>query len=134
MSRWNCLFGKPQASVLREGAQALSLFFMAALVGSAGCTPSSQSPQDPQAAVIARGRTLYAAHCMACHNSNPARPGALGPEVIGASLELLEARVLRASYPAGYTPKRKTAQMAKLPHLAPDLPALHAYLNSPSSP
>jgi hypothetical protein len=48
--------------------------------------------------------------------------------VAGSSPELLEARVLHAEYPPGYTPKRTSEQMVAFPHLAGDLDALHAYL------
>ena len=50
---------------------------------------------------------------------DPRTDGSLGPAVAGASLELLTARVLRAEYPAGYTPKRETRVMVPLPHLEP---------------
>lgn len=75
-----------------------------------------------------RGRAVYVANCQACHAADPNLDGALGPAVAGSSLELLEARVLHAEYPPGYTPKRTSGQMVALPHLADDLPALHAYL------
>lgn len=97
----------------------------------AGCSkkapPSSAAPATVQTAE--RGRATYVAQCTACHNNDPKRPGAVGPEVFGASLPLLEARILRAEYPAGYKPKRTTHAMAALPHLKPELEALHAYLN-----
>ena len=76
-----------------------------------------------------RGRAVYTASCTACHAADPTKDGALGPAVAGSSLELLEARILRAEYPPGYTPKRQGAVMAALPHLEDDIPALHAYLN-----
>lgn len=76
-----------------------------------------------------RGRAIYSTQCIACHNSDPHLAGALGPEVFGSSKELLEARILRAEYPAGYKPKRETHSMVPLPHLKPELDAIHAYLN-----
>lgn len=75
-----------------------------------------------------KGKAVYAANCLACHNRDPAKPGSLGPEVNGASRELLEARVIRGEYPAGYTPKRTSTLMQPLPKLAPDIDALAAYL------
>ena len=81
-------------------------------------------------ALAKRGRAVYQSHCLACHNHDPNVDGALGPSIAGASPELLEARVLRAEYPLGYTPKRPTANMVALPHLEADLPALAAYLAS----
>lgn len=102
----------------------------AAPVAPATSAPQSASapagPPDPE-----RGRAIYLGNCTACHNMNPALPGALGPEIAGASRELLEARVIRGEYPAGYTPKRGTTLMVPLPQLSGDIDHLHAYLAQP---
>ena len=42
--------------------------------------------------------------------------------------ELLEAKLVRGTYPPGYTPKRPTAIMPPQPQLAKEIPALAAYL------
>ncbi|MEQ1878423.1 MAG: cytochrome c, partial [Bdellovibrionia bacterium] len=73
----------------------------------------------------------YMSACIACHNSDPKVDGILGPAIHGSSKELLEARILRAEYPTGYTPKRNSKTMVALPHLKGDIDALVAYLNSP---
>jgi mono/diheme cytochrome c family protein len=70
------------------------------------------------------------ANCIACHSQNPAMDGALGPAVAGSSYELIEARVMRAEYPPGYTPKRDSRVMIALPHLKDQIGALAAYLDS----
>ena len=75
-----------------------------------------------------RGRQVYLGQCTACHASDPSQPGPVGPEIKGSSRELLEAKVLRGSYPPGYKPKRPTAVMPPQPQVANDLPALEAYL------
>jgi mono/diheme cytochrome c family protein len=77
-----------------------------------------------------KGRTLYSLHCMTCHNVNPAKDGSLGPGLQAPSLELLQARIQRGEYPAGYTPKRSTRIMQKLPLTDEEVRSLHAYLNS----
>jgi mono/diheme cytochrome c family protein len=87
--------------------------------------PETQSPEQ----LAARGRVVYMANCIACHNMDPNVDGALGPAISGSSHELLEERVLRAAYPAGYTPKRDSTTMIALPYLAADIDALTAYLN-----
>lgn len=102
--------------------------------------PSAEPKQNPPATQLADSRTpaemieagrgVYNGNCTACHASNPAMDGALGPAVAGSSPALLEARVLRGEYPEGYTPKRKTRVMVALPHLEPKLPELAAYLGS----
>ena len=88
------------------------------------------SPEQQQAALLARGKAVYSTSCTACHNIDPKLPGAIGPEVSGSSKELLEARVLTATYPPGYQPKRNTHQMAALPQLKYEIEALYLYLNS----
>ena len=77
-----------------------------------------------------KGQTLYTLHCIACHNPNPAKDGSLGPALAGSSLDLLVARVTRGEYPPGYTPKRSTHIMQKLPLTEEEVQVLHAYLNS----
>jgi mono/diheme cytochrome c family protein len=97
------------------------------LLAAAGLTAacSESRPLDPAAE---RGRQIYLAQCIACHNTDPSLPGAVGPEIRGSSRELLEAKVVRGTYPPGYTPKRPTKIMPPQPGLAPDIPDLAAFL------
>ncbi|MGH7825384.1 MAG: c-type cytochrome, partial [Candidatus Binatia bacterium] len=46
-----------------------------------------------------RGRAVYVANCIACHNRDPSKDGPLGPAVLGSPKELLEALLLRNEYP-----------------------------------
>ncbi len=117
-------------------------FFWVLILGGflAGCEanppPSASTPKSaetltsenksPTESLSARGKKVYQASCTTCHNANPKLPGNVGPEVWGSSLELLEARVLKAEYPTTYKPKRATKAMAPLPHLKNELSALHA--------
>ena len=91
--------------------------------------PAAMEPRSEDELVEA-GRSAYNANCIACHNMDPTHDGALGPAVAGSSYELIEARVMRAAYPEGYTPKRDTRVMVALPHLEPRLKELAAYLAS----
>jgi mono/diheme cytochrome c family protein len=77
-----------------------------------------------------KGKTVYLTSCIACHNVDPAKPGALGPAVAGSSKELLKARILEAKYPAGYKPKKNTKLMVPMPQNKGDIDALYEYLNS----
>ena len=92
-------------------------------------SPAASAPRS-EAELVAAGRSVYNANCIACHAMDPRQDGALGPAVAGSSLELLEARVLRGEYPAGHVPKRPSRVMVPLPHLEPQLPELAAYLGS----
>ncbi len=93
-----------------------------------GCDGSLE-PQTDNAELVARGRAVYVMNCTACHNTDPAKPGPVGPAILGSSLELVRTRLSEATYPEGYTPKRATKQMAPMPHLAKHSEALFAFLN-----
>jgi mono/diheme cytochrome c family protein len=100
---------------------ALAALALALAVG--GCSESGLSPSAE------RGRQVYLAHCIACHNTDPAQPGAVGPPLRGSSRELLEAKVVNGTYPAGYTPKRPTKVMVPITAVTPaDVGALADYL------
>jgi mono/diheme cytochrome c family protein len=76
-----------------------------------------------------QGRTVYQNVCIACHNGNPNLDGSLGPAVAGASEQLIYARVIDGTYPAGYEPKRpESGVMPQFEYLKPEIPALTAYL------
>ena len=90
--------------------------------------PDPTPPTASQQELAARGRSVYMANCIACHAPDPSQEGGLGPAVVGASRELLEARVLRAEYPPGYTPKKTTQMMIPLQHLETEIDALFAFL------
>jgi mono/diheme cytochrome c family protein len=101
---------------------ALALAAALALAGAACGRDEAASP------AAQRGRQVYLAQCIACHNIDPAQPGPVGPPVKGASREVLEAKILRGTYPPGYTPARPTSVMPPQPALAPEIDALAAYL------
>ena len=98
-----------------------------------GGTPTPEPAKEATLSLEERveaGRSVYNANCIACHNLDPTKDGVLGPAIAGASMPLIEARVMRAEYPEGYAPKRPTKVMVALPHLEPKLPELAAYLES----
>ena len=102
-------------------------FGLVTAIALVGCSQQSAGPQLSEAAK--RGKAVYDGVCIACHNPNPALDGSLGPANAGASHELIEARVLRAEYPPGYTPKRSSKAMPAMPHLADKIDDLYAYLS-----
>lgn len=93
-----------------------------------GCSNDSDQPGSAKSADWQRGRAAYVANCVACHNNDPSKDGPIGPALQGSSRELLEARVLSTSYPAGYKPKRPTKVMPQFPFLKNEIPYLAAYL------
>jgi len=94
----------------------------------AGTSAPSPSASTPPGGSAAQGKQVWLAQCVVCHNADPSKDGAIGPAVKGASRELLEARVVHASYPPGYTPKRQTKVMPARPDLAASVPDLYVYL------
>ena len=89
---------------------------------AAGCAQEKLSPEAE------RGRQIYQSQCIACHNPDPAQAGPIGPEVKGASEDVLRAKIVTGGYPQGYKPKRPTQIMQPMPPLANDIPNLAAYL------
>ncbi len=91
------------------------------------CAPVTLAKGDP-----AKGKEIFQENCQWCHGypdvGVPSGPNP-SPAVTGSSRELLEARVLRASYPPGYKPKNPTKKMKPLPALEPSIDDLFAFLN-----
>ena len=105
--------------------------FRAAMPAALACAALACGAGDEGAgedAAIARGKTVYENVCTACHHRDPRQAGALGPELVGASRELIEAKVLRNEYPPGYAPRRPGVAMPKYEYLAPNTADLAAYL------
>jgi mono/diheme cytochrome c family protein len=103
-----------------------------ALIFLIGCTKAKNSSAPSETAqidLVQRGKLVYISNCISCHNANPQLNGALGPALAGASLELLQLKVVHGTYPKGYTPLRSSMQMPVFPHLEKDIEALHKYLN-----
>lgn len=113
---------------------ALCWLLAAALLAAAcseGSSPAAgaDAKLDPAlASARERGRKLYENVCIACHNADPTLQGSLGPPVAGASLELLEAKVLRGEYPPDYTPSRPSRAMPRFEYLNGRLGDVAAYL------
>ena len=93
-----------------------------------GCSKESDKAAQSKDPDWERGRAVYAANCVACHNTDPSRDGPIGPAIKGSSKELVESRVLNTQYPPGYKPKRDTKIMPQFPFLKSEIPYLTAYL------
>jgi mono/diheme cytochrome c family protein len=107
----------------------IRLIIVIGAVGLSACSkdsdPASQASKDPD---WKRGRAVYIANCVACHNSDPSRDGPIGPALKGSDPELIETRVLTSKYPPNYKPKRSTQVMPQFPFLKSEIPYLAAYL------
>lgn len=101
-------------------ALTLLLFTFAPFLASCG-------PEVPPS----EGQRIFAANCAMCHTMDPTAGGPRGPALAGASIELLQKKVLDGRYPAGYEPKRRTAMMPTFPGFEPYIPELAEYLQNP---
>jgi len=119
---------RPPCPPCLRGAIGLVVFLLFAV----GCKPAPEKAGASRAGDPGKGKQAYLANCIACHATDPSKDGPLGPAILGSSLPLIEARVMRAEYPAGYAPKRGTKTMQPLPFLKPSLPDLAAYLAGPA--
>ena len=86
------------------------------------------------AATLERGKRAYMAVCIQCHNKDPNKKGAIGPELIDAPIEVMNHKVATGVYPdvlpEGFVPKRKTKAMRKLPNSVKDVPDIYAWIQS----
>ena len=78
---------------------------------------------------IEKGRMVYFANCVSCHNNNPRKPGSIGPEVYGVSIDVLTQKIVSGKYPENYRPKRTSKIMPPMPHSNKEISSLHAFIN-----
>ena len=78
-----------------------------------------------------KGKVVYYANCISCHNYNPKKPGSIGPQIYGSSKELLSNKINFGIYPKNYKPKRSTKMMPLQPHSDKEIENLYAFLNAP---
>ena len=119
----------PRATGLADYRRRMRVIVLAAFAVLAAC---SNPCDDARLSAAAKdGCRSYHAACVKCHNGDPRADGMLGPAIAGSSLELLEHKVLKKTYPPGYQPKRPgsdTMRQEPLEHLRDKLPQLAAYL------
>jgi mono/diheme cytochrome c family protein len=104
----------------------LLMFFVLGLASA--CSEDSQTVGTPDPE---RGKRVYVATCIMCHNIDPSKRGSQGPAIRGASVQLLDAKVLHKRYPIGHKPKRKTKAMPTYPQLRKRIPDIAAFLAQP---
>ena len=79
---------------------------------------------------IEKGRMVYFANCVSCHNNNPKKPGSIGPVVYGVPIDVLTQKIVSGKYPENYRPKRTSKMMPLMPHLNSEISNLYAFINS----
>ena len=79
---------------------------------------------------IEKGRTVYFANCVSCHNNNPKKPGSIGPVVYGVPMDVLTQKIVSGKYPENYRPKRTSKIMPLMTHLNSEISNLYAFINS----
>jgi mono/diheme cytochrome c family protein len=113
---------------VKQESTTLAILLFSALTVNACGGDSGQSASAGKSAGWQRGRSVYVANCVACHNSDPSKDGPIGPALKGSPPELVRSRVLRTEYPPGYTPKRNTQVMPTFPFLEAEIKYLAEYL------
>jgi mono/diheme cytochrome c family protein len=111
---------------MKRSRTLLTVIFLA--LAMSACSKDDQGGETARGPDWQRGRAVYLANCIACHNSDPSKDGPIGPAIKGSPKELLETRVLTTSYPPGYKPKRPTQVMPQFPFLKEEIPYLAEYL------
>ncbi len=114
--------------MVKAASIALLIAFGATVAALGGCSDSK-----PLTAAD-RGQRIYSTNCIICHNPDPTQPGSQGPAIAGSPRDLVEARVVHAGYPPGYTPKRTTHIMPAQPFLAAKIDDLTAFLAQAAHP
>jgi mono/diheme cytochrome c family protein len=108
--------------------------FVGPLFFSSFLHANDPAPGSQHSLIVERGRKLYVANCLRCHNKDPNIKGSIGPEVVDAPYEVMYSKVMTGKYPdplpKGFIPKRKSRAMQPLPKLKNDIPALWAYVQS----
>lgn len=76
------------------------------------------------------GKSLYMNRCCSCHNVNPTKIGAIGPDLAGSSLELITLKTQKKEYPKNYIPKRKTKVMPIIKLTDAQIKNIYEYISS----
>lgn len=105
--------------MVKHNLEAILLIFLALLIGFL----------MSELAEANDGKKLYLSKCAACHNVNPTKQGSIGPELVGASLELITLKTQKREYPKNYVPKRKTRLMPKIPLKTEQIEFIHNYIS-----
>lgn len=79
---------------------------------------------------LQQGRRIYIITCTKCHNTNPHKPGGIGPDLYDTPLKVFESKVLNGIYPKDYKPKRRTRVMPKFKNLTNNIDAIYKYIRS----
>jgi mono/diheme cytochrome c family protein len=79
---------------------------------------------------IQEGRRIYIITCTKCHNTNPHKPGGIGPDLYSTPNEVFQSKIPSGTYPKGYTPKRRTRVMPKFKNLTNKIDAIYKYIRS----
>ena len=109
-------------------ARTVYLLTLGLAIALSACSKDSEQSAPAKDPDWERGRAIFVANCVACHNSDPSKDGPIGPAIKGSAQELIAARVLSSNYPPNYKPKRPTKVMPQFPFLESEIPYLAAYL------
>lgn len=121
---------KPQVKVIPTAVESMK----ATPPKVPGQPNSINTPIKLDMVTLEKGKRLYMANCIQCHNRDPNVKGPIGPEMVDAPLSVMISKVMTSNYPsplpAGFVPKRKSHAMRAIPKLRNDIPAIHGWVQS----
>ena len=79
-----------------------------------------------------KGKFVYNAKCVSCHNNDPKKQGGIDPQIYGSSKELLSKKINYGKYPKNYRPKRSGGAMPIMQNLDKEITNLHTFLYAPA--
>jgi len=130
----------PPAIVLSPYVEESVLAAQSAAAAEAKAKAAAEAPVQEAVIVkmnpvdLEKGKQIYISTCIRCHNKDPNIKGSIGPELTDAPLEVMQHKVASGRYPdvlpEGFVPKRKTKLMTKFTQHIPDVPSIHAYIQS----
>lgn len=99
------------------------LFTLASFNSEAQRIPTDRIP-------LAEGKRLYVLNCIRCHNSDPTKPGVIGPDLYTTPSDVFRTKVPTGTYPSGYKSKRRTKVMPRFPSLKDKTDLIYNYIRS----
>lgn len=91
---------------------------------------SQAQSYSPTEMKLTEGKGLYVINCIRCHNANPTKAGAIGPELYTTPNNVFTTKVPNGTYPNGYAPKRRTKIMPKFKSLTTKTDLIYNYIRS----
>ena len=91
-------------------------WLLVAVISSFASVSCSNGDGETETAA-SRGESIYRSACITCHAADPSQDGNIGPAIAGSSEQLLRLKLVKGTYPSGYTPKHASKLMPNFEYL-----------------